>query len=461
MTSIECKHYKFLDTIKHTFISNKPALPPRRPNDAVMFLIIKISILISILSLVSTNKLVEEILNYEDDANFHSKYAYEVVTKIYQNFSQWFFTIILCDYSYFENIIIKHIETYGYGHSAMIHSGCVASNYDKVKPKIDNHGTTAYIVTSNVLSLDVNDAVIVALKKTGVWKPRTVLIFIINVPIQIDSYFHYDMENHFNLLWSRRISKSILIIWSGRMRIFTYHRYLQQILELTNAQNISIVLEKQFHNLYGYDIRLSAFRKIYLDNSTDPVNCESKLAKTVMSYLNSTCTPIAPRDGSTVGDLLDNGTATGVTADLLDGYTDLELNSRILKNTYYGYIDTTYPLSQDNLCFIVPKAQRMSSFMTVVRLINKSVLTILFFNMFAFTIIALIIRIQERRLKNISDRKNVGSIVLDIFKCFIRQTVDINFPGHIFRAVVLLVILYSLIIDCVIDVSTRRKLNIN
>ncbi|XP_026319274.1 uncharacterized protein LOC113229809 [Hyposmocoma kahamanoa] len=392
----------------------------------------------------------QEIFTYHNDTACKAEFAYNVVDKIYNAFRQWYFTIIFCDFTYFENRILKYTETKDYGYPVMLLSGCASSASTKVKPKIAKHGATAYIITSEELSLEVNDDVIGALIRTGVFKPRSPLIFVINLPVDVDSYFYYDMQRHFQLLWSRSITNSVLIVWNEKLRMYTYNAFLNEVKDITDEKNVGSYLSRQYYNLNGHQLRLSVFRQVYLSNETGPVKCQSILAKTVMSSLNASCLPLMPRDGSTVGDLLDNGTATGVTGDLIDGYTDLELSSRILKTTYYGYIDTTYPLTNDELCFLVKKAEKQSTFTSVLQLISSNILMLFLSNVVILITIAMIARKLETHILGQNQQTN-GSPLMDLVKCFLKQTADIKFLGPVFRFLIFMIISYSLVINSVID----------
>ncbi|XP_068617397.1 uncharacterized protein [Battus philenor] len=397
------------------------------------------------------SELYKEVFTYHNQTFAKAEYAFEVVEKIFNAFKQWFFTITFCEFTYFENRILKYTENYGYGYPVMLLNGCPDIVKTKVKPRINRHGTTAYLVTSNELSLDGSEFVIEALIRTGVFKPRSAVIFVINTPVDMDSYFLYTMKLHFHLLLSKSITNSVMILYSGRLRMYTYNPFKNEIKDITDVKDVSGLLIRQYNDLSGHELRLSVYRKVYVSDEAGPVYCNSKLAETVMKILNATCKPLTPRDGNTVGDLLPNGTATGVTADLIDGYTDLELSSRILKNSYYGYIDTTYPLVQDELCFLIKKSLRQSTFTTTLKLISVDMLLLCIFNVIFFITVALIVRGVEKGIWNLNDRRNSSSTVVDLVKCFIRQTVDMKFTGPIFRVVVFLIMIYSLVVDCAVD----------
>lgn len=418
------------------------------PTVLFIFLMIKFAA-----SFDSDSVLYKEIASYHNETHFKAQYAYEVVKKIFNAFKQWFYTITFCDFTYFENRILKYTENYGYGYPVMLLNGCPDVNKTKVKPKINRHGKTVYVVTSNELTLDGSEFVLEAFMRTGVFKPRSAVIFVISTPIEMDSYFFYNMKLHFKLLLSRSITNSVIVLYSNRLKVYTYNPFRNEIRDITDVRDVGRLLSNQYNNLYGHELRLSVFRKIYISDDVGPVYCDSRLAKTVMKILNATCKPLPTRDSNTIGDLLANGTATGVTADLIEGYSDLELNSRILKNSYYGYIDTTYPLMQDELCFLVAKSLRQSTFMTTMKMISVDMLILFIFNMGLFLVLALLVRMIERTLWKLNDRRTTSSTAVDLFKCFIRQTVDIKFTGPIFRCVVLLMMVYSLVVDCAIDVS--------
>lgn len=406
-------------------------------------------------SLHPQSALYQEVFTYHNETANKAEFAYKVVDKIYNTFRQWFFTIIFCDFTYFENRILKYTETKNYGYPVLLLSGCPSSASTKVKPMIDKHGATAYIITSEELSLEVSDSIIRALIRTRVFKPRSPLIFVINLPVDVNSYFYHDMQKHFQLLWSRSITNSILIVWDEKLAIYTYNAFLNEVKDITGVKNIGRYLSRQYTNLNGHQLRLSVFRPVYLSNKKGPVKCDSNLAKTVMSFLNASCLPLIPRDGNTIGDLLENGTATGVTGDLIDGYTDIELNSRILQNTYYGYIDTTYPLSNDDLCFMVKKAEKQSTFTSVIHLISTNILLLFLSNVVILIAIAMIARKVEAHNFNQNHQLN-GSTLMDLVKCFLKQTVDMKFSGPVFRSLILMIISYSLIINSMIDVSNQH-----
>lgn len=407
----------------------------------------------------SSDVLYKEVMEYHNDTYAKAEYAYEVVNLIYNSFRQWYFTVTFCEFTYFENRILKYTEQYGDGYNVMLLNGCPHSNNSIIKPRYNRHGETAYLITSNDLSIDVSETAITALKRTGLFKPRSAVIFVIKTPVELDDYSYHALNYHFQLLWSSSLTNSVLILKSDRLKMYAYNPFFQEVKDITDVQDVSKLLSKQYNNLYGYRLRVSVFRKSYVSDKTGPVTCDSNLAKTVIKFINATCYPLPPRDDSTVGDLLDNGTATGVTADLIDGYTDLELNSRILKNSYYGYIDTTYPLDQDELCFLVKKSDTQSTFKTTINLISTKMLLLFFFTFVVFIVVTIGVRKMEINLLNIYDNQSIGVTLLDLIKCFIRQTVDFNFTGPIFRSLVLLIIIYSLIIDCAIDVSSTCKIN--
>lgn len=162
--------------------------------------------------------LSREIFKYHRETKFKANFARQVVDKIYNAFHQWYFTITFCEFTYFENRILKYTENYGDGYPVLLLNGCPDTNTTKVKPRYNIHGQTAYVVTSAVLHIDMSEFVIDALKRTGVFQPRSAVIFVINVPVQIDSYFYYHMKNHFQLLWSRSVTNSVLVLWSGRLK---------------------------------------------------------------------------------------------------------------------------------------------------------------------------------------------------------------------------------------------------
>ncbi|CAF4850578.1 unnamed protein product [Pieris macdunnoughi] len=403
------------------------------------------------LCLKPNSVLYKEIFEYHNETFFKAEYAYEVVTKIFNAYKQWFFTITFCEFTYFENRILKYIENYGDGYPVMLLSGCPDTNNTKVKPKINKHGQTAYVVTSNDLSIEESEFAIEAFIRTGVFQPRAAVIFVIKTPVQVDSYFFYTMKNHFELLWKRKVTNSVLVLWSEGLRIYAYNIFYKEIKDITDVKYVNEIFARQFDDLFGHELRISVFRKIYTNNNTGAIDCSSRLVHTIVETFNATCKPLPPRDGNTVGDLLENGTATGVTADLIDGYSDLELNSRILKTSYYGYIDTTYPLVQDELCFLIKKSKKQSTFTTTLKLISTEMLVLLMCNVVLFIAITLMVRKVEMQLWQLNDNRTTSETILDLFKCFIRQTVELAFSGQIFRCVVLMIMLYSLVVDCAID----------
>lgn len=403
---------------------------------------------------MGNNTLSQEVFNYHVETMKKAEYAYDVVHIMYNSFRQWYFTITFCEFTYFENRILKYTENYGNGYNVMLLNGCPHSNKSFVKPKYNKHGQTAYLVTSDKLSIEMSEPVIEALKRTGVFKPRSAVIFVINTPMESDKYLYHTLKSHFQLLWSRSITNSVLILKSDRLRMYAYNPFLEMVKDITHVSDVSRFLSRQYTNLYGYKLRLSVFRNIYISDETGPVLCDTNLAKTVMNTLNATCMPLPPRDNSTTGDLLENGTATGVTADLMDEYTDFELRARILKNSFYGYIDTTYPLVQDSLCFVCKKSDFQSTFHATIHLITLNVFFLFVMTFIIFIIVTVTLRKMESKVLNIDDKQTVGNIVVNLIKCFLRQTVEFTFIGPIFRCLVLLIVIYSLIINCAIDVST-------
>ncbi|CAG9787622.1 unnamed protein product [Diatraea saccharalis] len=401
---------------------------------------------------LNTSVLFQEVIAYQNATYYKADYAYEVVSKIYNAFRRWFFTITFCEFTYFENRILKYTETTGYGYPVILLNGCPDTNRTRVKPKINKHGQTAYVITGNDISLDISEYVVDALIRTGVFKPRSAVIFIINEPIEMDSYFFYTLKCHFQFLWSKSITNSVVILkWEQTVKTFTYNSFKDELMDITDVKNITYLLYHQYDNLLGHVLRLSVYKKISNYDEDEPINCKSRLASNIMHRLNASCKPVAPRDGNTVGDLLDNGTATGVTADLMDGYTDLELSSRILKNSYYGYIDTTYPLMRDELCFMLKSADKQSTFTTILQLISVTTFIIFMFNVIFMTSVTVIVRKIEINIWNLKKQTPTGHIIMDLVKCFTKQTVNLHKKRPVFRIMVLTIVVYSLIVNCLIE----------
>ncbi|XP_063826455.1 uncharacterized protein LOC135075937 [Ostrinia nubilalis] len=416
-----------------------------------MLTALKIILLLHCTRISTSNVLFQEIETYHNETYYKAEYAYEVVNKIYNAFRQWFFTVTFCEFTYFENRILKYTENMDYGYPVLLLNGCPNTNRTRSKPRINIHGQTAYVITSDSLTLQGSEYIVEALVRTGVFKPRSTVIFVINVPITKDNYFFYSMKNHFKLLWSRSITNSVVItLLDDKFWTFTYNFFTEQIIDVTDVKDIFRLLSHQYDNLNGHELRLSVYTKVFIE-PTLPAACTSRLCLTVMKELNATCKAVLPRDGNTVGDLMPNGTSTGVTADLIDGFTDLELSSRILKNSYYGYIDTTYPLSQDDLCFMVASYDKQSTFSTVTKMISVTMLIIFMTNFLCLISIALVAREMEIRLWGLHENRSIGVTVLDLVKCFIRQTVDVKFPGFVYRFIIAIIINYSLVVNCVID----------
>lgn len=405
------------------------------------------------LCLDENSALYQEVFTYHNETSKKAEFAYEVVNKIYKAFRQWFFTITFCEFTYFENRILKYTENYEYGYSVLLLNSCADTNKTRVKPRFDRHGATTYVVTANEFTIDVSANVIDAFQRSGVFKPRSAVIFVVNEIVDLDKYFYHEAKSHFQLLWSRSITNSVLILKSDRLKIYSYNPYFDEVLDITHVEDISRFLSKTYKNLYGNKIRLSVFRKPYVSDETGPVLCNSLLAQTVMHYMNATCVPLTPRDGNTVGDLLDNGIATGATADLMDAYTDFELSSRLLKNSYYGYIDTTYPLRQDSLCFLVKNSGKQSTFTTTINLMSMPLLVSFAFIFCSVTILSTVVRKAEGKICNEQNQQSVGTTTLELVKCFMRQTVDIHFRGPVYRLLIMMVVIYALIVNCVVDVS--------
>ncbi|GBP34760.1 hypothetical protein EVAR_21824_1 [Eumeta japonica] len=357
--------------------------------------VIGILVVIQLSSLVSglnnsNDPIIDEIDSMLKGAEFKHDYAYKIVDRIYNDFGRWLFTIIFCEFTYLENSILQYMETYDYGYPVMLLDGCPTRNGSRVRPKFRRHGVPAYVMTSPELSLESNDYFISALTRTGVWKPRSKVIFVLTRSVVTDGYFNYAMKSHFRSLWSSKITNTILIVWNKKMKIYTYNHFVDSVIDITHESDLNKVVDDQYRDFYGYELKLSVYKKNYIPDAKHPITCDSKLIRTIMEHFNSTCRVFFPRDNLAVGDLFENGTATGVTADLIDGYTDMELGSRILKSSYFGYIDTTYPLSNDDLCFMTLKRGRYSTFMSALVLISGKMFAIFVGNLFLFITIALI-----------------------------------------------------------------------
>ncbi|CAH0399921.1 unnamed protein product [Chilo suppressalis] len=404
---------------------------------------------------ITSSVLFQEVTAYHNRTSYKADFAYNVVSKIYNAFRQWFFTITFCEFTYFENRILKYTESKHYGYPVILLNGCPDENRTRIKPKINKHGQTAYVITGNVINLEISEYVVDTLIRTGVFKPRSTVIFILNEPVEIDSYFFYTMKTHFQFLWSKSITNSVVILKVVEtLKTFTYNAFNNKIIDITDVEDISHLLYHQYDNLLGHVLRLSVYKKITSYDEIEPIHCNSRLTVTIMRRLNATCKPLAPRDGRTVGDMLTNGTALGVISDLIDGYTELELSSRILKNTYYGYIDTTYPLMRDELCFMLKGEVKQSSFTTTLKLISFTMFVVFMFNVVFMISITLLAWKFETYTLNLKQNKNYmpyGHIIMDLVKCFLRQTVTVRTGGPVYKFMAFVIIVYSLIVNCTID----------
>lgn len=150
-------------------------------------------------------------------------------------------------------------------------------------------------------------------------------------------------------------------------KLVVYNKY--------NVFNLVRSYTDTLSNLRGYPIRISLFTRPPSsfpahsgDKVIDYIGVDGFFMRNLAKQMNFTAISGSPEDGEEYGYMFEtNGTFTGSLGDILYDRADISLNSRFVKEYGTKDIEYTFPVGFDNLCIVVPKAERLPKWLAFFR----------------------------------------------------------------------------------------------
>jgi hypothetical protein len=152
-----------------------------------------------------------------------------------------------------------------------------------------------------------------------------------------------------------------------------------------NGSRSEIPMSNSISKFYGYPLRVVMFHRFPTVVPTaechlEDKNCtitytgmEASLLYSLANYLNLTPVIRHPSDGKQYGYATQNCTFTGAIGDIVYGRADISMNCMFVKMYGSDKILFTHSAYSDKVCVIVPKANRISKWLTILQRVDSTV----------------------------------------------------------------------------------------
>lgn len=187
------------------------------------------------------------------------------------------------------------------------------------------------------------------------------------------------MLHIFNVFWQKTVLNALIVYWNQTGHGFQAVSYtpfpeLQlQFIERKQLKVLNEVFADKTGNIYGYPLKATVFydssRARFVENDTSITaaldGVDGQLARLIAEKMNATLTMTIPADGQEIGEILNNGSATGALGAIINGSVDFGINMRFYRlNQFEGKVEATLSNGRDDICFLSPirgKAMDMGS----------------------------------------------------------------------------------------------------
>ncbi|KAK3924994.1 Ionotropic receptor 21a [Frankliniella fusca] len=149
------------------------------------------------------------------------------------------------------------------------------------------------------------------------------------------------------------------------------------VIRETNVADLKeVVGDRRYRNFHGWKWPVSSLAyPPHLVRAEDGTfaGVDGSVFMTAAKYFNFTAVNAVPPDAEPFGYSDDGKTGTGTLGKVMTGEAWISFNSRFRKDYNTKDIDFTYPYSFDELCVMVPQAQRIPNYITIFRIFRLEV----------------------------------------------------------------------------------------
>lgn len=262
------------------------------------------------------------------------------------------------------------------------------------------------------------------------------------------------LEIIFRDFFDKEILNIVAIFYnSERVYSFTYHPYTSNGFKLINLSERSCTeyFFEKLTNLFGHRIKISMLTdniKSVKSENGKYKGTDGYLASTIEEILNATFEYITPNKNS-YGAFINN-TATGGLADVIYRKADMSFNNRFLNPAFLDYnVETTNSYKQENVCIMVPKATRKSTFYNLFYIFTiPAWLSIIFLIFFVTGTLKIYQTIHFRFNQNRNEIKTCSwiEIFFQVLRAFIGEALSVIKTSNTTRLIIGGWILYSFLI---------------
>ncbi|XP_050538126.1 ionotropic receptor 21a-like isoform X2 [Daktulosphaira vitifoliae] len=173
----------------------------------------------------------------------------------------------------------------------------------------------------------------------------------------------------FQLAWTRHSMINVVLLTFSA--VYTYNPFSQTLTQYCSVDKHA--LKKDFKtkikNLHRYPVRISMFptKLKAIAQSDGTYRGYDGFSLSILSKrMNFTPVISKPRDGKFYGWMEPNGTYTGALADIVNGVADIAFNGVLLMDySTNANVQFTTVVQYEELCFVVPKAGKMSQWRAI------------------------------------------------------------------------------------------------
>ncbi|XP_039282837.1 uncharacterized protein LOC111062548 [Nilaparvata lugens] len=273
------------------------------------------------------------------------------------------------------------------------------------------------------------------------WNPLKLYVFV------IDSDCTELMVTFLQQIWDKHRVDNTIVVCSRQFRkLYSYDPNIMKLSTYTRANQKELLVKlrrERILNLNGQPLTVTMFpttKTAILRPDGSYGAADGYLLKLLADRMNFTPITLVPEDGQRYGQKLRNGTLTGALAKLSYGETPILTNRIFIKQYSASIMEFTTPFDFDQLCVLVPKAEKNHIWMFILLCFERDVWILLAVCYVLSIVIWFIVR-------SVIDRKQPDSVQLaiELLQIFLNSSIRRKLRTTSERVFVVFVVIFSLL----------------
>lgn len=183
----------------------------------------------------------------------------------------------------------------------------------------------------------------------------------------------------FDHFWKKYVLNVAIIYWNQTVTGVTFTPFkIPKLIFIQGDElkNIKKVFKMKTNDLNGYPLNVTIFydesRARFNQKNVTDINAlagpDGLLGHLIVKRMNATLRMTVPEDNQEIGELFENGTASGCLGALMSGVADIGFNIRFYRlNQFEGRVEATIVNGRDDICFLVPRKGKQTDIANIFR----------------------------------------------------------------------------------------------